>query len=212
MTTKTVSAQSWWGLPSEPQLDARPEGEVEVEVQEEPTPKAPRYEKGTRWEWFALHTADSDLIFRLSVALELKSKQTQRASPAVQWDSLCEMPDGFALRWLSPALIRAGHMWWSRILKKIPRSKTAGWHVQGYHADPGEARPGQQPIPGAMASSTAMAPPPHRDRIASSCRGAGPCGTGHRFLAEIPSASLDCGVDRERKCRVRCGCKGVQAR
>ena len=160
LTTKTVSAQSWWGLPSEPQLDARPEGEVEVEVQEEPTPKAPRYVKGTRWEWFALHTADSDLIFRLSVALELKSKQTQRASPAVEWDSLCEMPDGFALRWLSPALIRAGHMWWSRILKKIPRSKTAGWHVQGYHADPGEARPGQQPIPGAMASSTAMVPPP----------------------------------------------------
>ena len=100
----------------------------------------------TRWEWFALHTADSDLKFRLSVALELKSKRTQTARQAVEWGTLRELPDGFVLQWVSPALKRAGHMWWSRIIKKMPCSKTAEWKVKGYHADPGVACPGRSPF------------------------------------------------------------------
>ena len=72
-----------------------------------------------------MHTADSPLRFGVSVALELKRKDVHNSRSAVEWDTLRELPDGFVLRWVSPALKRAGHMWWARMIKNIPRSKTA---------------------------------------------------------------------------------------
>ena len=160
LPTKRQRLRSKTRIADSPELEV--EAEVEAEVEHEPMPPmaSHRYAPNTRWEWFAVHVADSDFKFRLSVALELKSKQAQKARQAVEWGTLRELPDGFVLQWVSPALIRAGHMWWARIIEKVPGSKTVQWRVQGYHVDPGAACPGQQPIPEAMASSAAAVPPP----------------------------------------------------
>ena len=76
-----------------------------------------KWDDATRWSWFALHTNDDAFKFRISVALEAKRQSGGKV--AVDWSSLTEVQDGFALRWQRPSLIRGGHMWWLRLLRKI---------------------------------------------------------------------------------------------
>ena len=82
--------------------------------------KGSRWCRETRWPWFAFHTDDAAFKFRVSVALEAKRQSGGKV--AVNWDSLIETHDGFALEWKQPALIRAGHTWWSRLLDKVSGS------------------------------------------------------------------------------------------
>ena len=87
------------------------------------TPDANEEKKGSRWRaetrfpWFAFHTEDAAFRFRVSVALEAKRRSGGKV--AVDWDSLTETQDGFALQWKQPVLFRGGHTWWSRLLEKV---------------------------------------------------------------------------------------------
>ena len=117
--------------------------------------KCQKFMDTTRWSWFALHTQDSAFKFRVSVALEVKKLPANKS--AVEWDTLNVLADGFVLRWRQAALIRAGHMWWARLLQRVIGSRDAQWEVRGYLEKPGWAR----------LSAGNPVPPAPREQVAS---------------------------------------------